>query len=697
MTAPSTTGAGRSLDDDTLLRPLSRYTPVLSEEDDFILQLKEDENLSWDDIVLRFRHDRSEEVHSAALMMRYKRLREGYPKSEHQRAQPAMFATHDTGDSVVKSSGPYRTNRGGRLPTPPEAAKSGLCPVAGCKREVKDLGSHMLTHQTQRPEKCPIPTCEYHTRGFARKYDKNRHILTHYKGMMVCDFCPGSGSAAEKSFNRADVFKRHLVQVHQVEQTLPNTRSYKHTRKAATKGTGVLDLQRSGKCSVCEATITNPQKLYDHLGDCVLRVIQDATRVDDESKTTRPDKEIVVASVLPEQNSRYRVMYGVESDDEFWPQPVNYLVSEDDLEYDDNFPMSRNTSSKSRDSAYYSNGSVAAGKPDLLDVSEYPLQPLRPGLYYCRLTESKLPDISEETEDGESSYCYCQRPSYGEMVACDDPTCQREWFRLACTGLSALPKELDIWTCDFCEAKSETATTHPRAEATSSKIVPATVRQTYPPSHTLTQNAPCNTLVVSMLPAQTSENELVSLFSSQPGYKRLRFCTKQSGPTCLVEFEDSPFAAKAVTALYGSKLNNGTDEPIRLSFAKSSLGVGFETASKSNSFLNSHSALTEPPAPPLHMLLGLRGSGAYVHLHGGSSTYSVTEPLKEHLLDGHGEAENSSNAMGSTSYYIGGSGIGSAPGTPRAPLLNVNVGSPGNVIWHATPQVCIGLRRKTVL
>ncbi|KAI7247804.1 hypothetical protein KC335_g18725, partial [Hortaea werneckii] len=103
-------------------------------------------------------------------------------------------------------------------------SNKGLCPIPTCGRHVKDLKAHMLTHQNERPEKCPIPTCEYHIKGFARKYDKNRHTLTHYKGTMVCGFCPGSGSAAEKSFNRADVFKRHLTSVHGVEQTPPNAR-----------------------------------------------------------------------------------------------------------------------------------------------------------------------------------------------------------------------------------------------------------------------------------------------------------------------------------------------------------------------------------------------------------------------------------------------------------------------------------------
>lgn len=132
----------------------------------------------------------------------------------------------------------------------------------------------MLTHQNERPEKCPIPTCEYHFKGFARKYDKNRHTLTHYKGTMVCGFCPGSGSAAEKSFNRADVFKRHLTSVHGVDQTPPNARRKSPTGGANKKPFGAIEL--SGMCSTCSVTFANAQEFYEHLDDCVLRVVQQA-------------------------------------------------------------------------------------------------------------------------------------------------------------------------------------------------------------------------------------------------------------------------------------------------------------------------------------------------------------------------------------------------------------------------------------
>ena len=154
-----------------------------------------------------------------------------------------------------------------------ETREKGMCPLPECGRVFKDLKAHMLTHQNERPEKCPITTCEYNVKGFARKYDKNRHTLTHYKGTMVCGFCPGSGSAAEKSFNRADVFKRHLTSVHGVEQTPPNSRKKSHSGR---KSTSTFQSNVPGTCSTCSITFPDAQEFYEHLDDCVLRVVQQA-------------------------------------------------------------------------------------------------------------------------------------------------------------------------------------------------------------------------------------------------------------------------------------------------------------------------------------------------------------------------------------------------------------------------------------
>lgn len=233
------------------------------------------------------------------------------PMPQEEFVQQTMYPPHSPSPSEmssrsskrVKSSAspymqsyapyPYPSRRGSiasASPSSPDSSSSTPrthCPFPTCGKSFKDLKAHMLTHQTERPEKCPIATCEYHTKGFARKYDKNRHTLTHYKGTMVCGFCPGSGSAAEKSFNRADVFKRHLTGVHCVEQVPPNSRrktsngsssgptSAAGSTAATTTGRPVgYAPDASGRCSTCGAMFPSAQDFYEHLDDCVLRLVQ---------------------------------------------------------------------------------------------------------------------------------------------------------------------------------------------------------------------------------------------------------------------------------------------------------------------------------------------------------------------------------------------------------------------------------------
>lgn len=35
----------------------------------------------------------------------------------------------------------------------------------------------------------------------------------------------------------------------------------------------------------------------------------------------------------------------------------------------------------------------------------------------------------------EPTYCYCQRVSYGDMIACDNPDCAIEWFHNVRSGI----------------------------------------------------------------------------------------------------------------------------------------------------------------------------------------------------------------------------------------------------------------------
>lgn len=64
-------------------------------------------------------------------------------------------------------------------------------------------------------------------------------------------------------------------------------------------------------------------------------------------------------------------------------------------------------------------------------------------------------DDSEHDPDdpNEPKYCYCNRGSYGEMVACDNHDCPREWFHLGCTELPEAPGEEEVWYCRECRPK----------------------------------------------------------------------------------------------------------------------------------------------------------------------------------------------------------------------------------------------------
>ncbi|KAF5332130.1 hypothetical protein D9611_008092 [Ephemerocybe angulata] len=85
-----------------------------------------------------------------------------------------------------------------------------------------------------------------------------------------------------------------------------------------------------------------------------------------------------------------------------------------------------------------------------------------------RLSRQVLPPAQDEDEemdaegdeevDGDDAdgddrlYCYCQKQSYGDMIACDNEgDCPYEWFHLSCAGIKGPTPER--WYCDHCKAK----------------------------------------------------------------------------------------------------------------------------------------------------------------------------------------------------------------------------------------------------
>jgi len=45
----------------------------------------------------------------------------------------------------------------------------------------------------------------------------------------------------------------------------------------------------------------------------------------------------------------------------------------------------------------------------------------------------------------ETTYCFCNNVSYGDMIACDNKNCPYEWFHFPCVGLIAKPE--GKWLC----------------------------------------------------------------------------------------------------------------------------------------------------------------------------------------------------------------------------------------------------------
>ncbi|KAF2116267.1 hypothetical protein BDV96DRAFT_599003 [Lophiotrema nucula] len=75
---------------------------------------------------------------------------------------------------------------------------------------------------------------------------------------------------------------------------------------------------------------------------------------------------------------------------------------------------------------------------------------------------SAAPDA--EVSDGEvvdedaERFCFCNEVSYGQMVACDNENCPREWFHLACVNLEKAPNSRQKWFCtDDCKREAEEA------------------------------------------------------------------------------------------------------------------------------------------------------------------------------------------------------------------------------------------------
>ena len=79
----------------------------------------------------------------------------------------------------------------------------------------------------------------------------------------------------------------------------------------------------------------------------------------------------------------------------------------------------------------------------------------RPPLNQVSHAQAEVGSQVKASTDGTSqTFCYCEGPDEGQMVGCDNPDCQYQWFHLECLGLKSEPKSKH-WYCPDCRKYPE--------------------------------------------------------------------------------------------------------------------------------------------------------------------------------------------------------------------------------------------------
>ncbi|KAL1964728.1 hypothetical protein VTN77DRAFT_6754 [Rasamsonia byssochlamydoides] len=99
-------------------------------------------------------------------------------------------------------------------------------------------------------------------------------------------------------------------------------------------------------------------------------------------------------------------------------------------------PSRNNNDSATAKRSHKKNGSLSAAQAAAAAATE---------------DEESSREGDDEDDEGEPRYCYCNEISFGEMVACDNDACPREWFHLSCVGLTKPPGKNVKWYCNECK------------------------------------------------------------------------------------------------------------------------------------------------------------------------------------------------------------------------------------------------------
>lgn len=90
--------------------------------------------------------------------------------------------------------------------------------------------------------------------------------------------------------------------------------------------------------------------------------------------------------------------------------------------------------------AHYAMHHTTSSIPSAADTSNVPGHQIR--------TEQE--ELNEEVGDDEqdnNKYCFCNKKSFGEMIACDYDKCPREWFHYKCVDIDPNNPPKSTWFC----------------------------------------------------------------------------------------------------------------------------------------------------------------------------------------------------------------------------------------------------------
>ncbi|KAJ5818471.1 hypothetical protein N7474_004062 [Penicillium riverlandense] len=104
-------------------------------------------------------------------------------------------------------------------------------------------------------------------------------------------------------------------------------------------------------------------------------------------------------------------------------------------------------------------GPVSSGQDGGAAVS-FGRRKAKPGKKHISARDSAAQDVRvdedgvlEEIDANEPRYCICGDVSFGTMICCENPDCDREWFHLNCVGLSEVPSRTAKWYCPDCRVR----------------------------------------------------------------------------------------------------------------------------------------------------------------------------------------------------------------------------------------------------